>query len=128
MGPYFAIVVLSGNRNQKRLNNVSKGTLEIPLRYLGTGICSICLAAADITEPTAGSGLCASLYGHACDFILTPVGGWPVAEWLSSRAVLQRPRVSLVWILGVDLAVLIGRAEAASHMPQLERPAIRIYN
>uniref|UniRef100_A0A9L0R703 Uncharacterized protein n=1 Tax=Equus caballus TaxID=9796 RepID=A0A9L0R703_HORSE len=31
----------------------------------------------------------------------------PVAEWLSSRAPLERPRVSLVWILGVDMAPVV---------------------
>ena len=32
------------------------------------------------------------------------LGAGPVAEWLSSRALLQRPRVSSVWILGPDMA------------------------
>ena len=31
----------------------------------------------------------------------------PVAEWLSLRTLLRRPRVSLVWILGEDMAPLI---------------------
>ena len=34
-------------------------------------------------------------------------GAGPVAQWLSSRAPLQRPRVSWVWILGTDMAPLI---------------------
>ena len=34
-------------------------------------------------------------------------GVGPVAEWLSSLALLQRPRFSLVRILGVDMAPLI---------------------
>ena len=34
-------------------------------------------------------------------------GASPVAEWLSSRALLGCPRVSLVWILGTDMALLI---------------------
>ena len=34
-------------------------------------------------------------------------GAGPVAEWLSSRALLQRPRISPVRILGGDLALLI---------------------
>ena len=34
-------------------------------------------------------------------------GAGPVAEWLSSCAPLLRPRVSLVWILGTDMAPLI---------------------
>ena len=33
--------------------------------------------------------------------------GCPVAEWLGSCALLWRPGVSLVWILGVDMAPLI---------------------
>ena len=35
------------------------------------------------------------------------VGAGPVAEWLSSRALLLCPRVSLVQILGTDMAQLI---------------------
>ena len=35
------------------------------------------------------------------------LGSSPMAEWLSSRALLRQPRVSLVWILGVDMAPLI---------------------
>ena len=34
-------------------------------------------------------------------------GAGPMAEWLSSQALLQWPRVSLVRILGVDMALLI---------------------
>ena len=34
-------------------------------------------------------------------------GAGPVADWLSSLALLQRPRVSLVRILGADMAPLI---------------------
>ena len=34
-------------------------------------------------------------------------GAGPVAEWLSLRAPLGQPRVSLVQILGVDMALLI---------------------
>ena len=34
-------------------------------------------------------------------------GAGPVAEWLSSRTLLQRPGVSLVRILGADIAPLI---------------------
>ena len=33
--------------------------------------------------------------------------GRPVAEWLTSRSQLQWPRVSLVRILGADLALLV---------------------
>ena len=35
------------------------------------------------------------------------MGADPMAEWLSSHALLQWPRVSLVQILGVDMAPLI---------------------
>ena len=35
------------------------------------------------------------------------IGAGPVAEWLSSCTLLQQPRVSLVWILGADRALLI---------------------
>ena len=35
------------------------------------------------------------------------VGAGPAAEWLSSRALLRRPRVSLVQILGADMAPLV---------------------
>ena len=48
-----------------------------------------------------------------------------MAEWLSSCALLQRPRVSLVWILGVDLALSSNQAEVVSHMPQLEGPTTK---
>ena len=34
-------------------------------------------------------------------------GAGPVAEWLGSRALLQWPRVSLVRVLGTDMALLI---------------------
>ena len=55
-------------------------------------------------------------------------GACPLAEWLSSSAALGQPTVSLVWFLGVDMAPLSGHAEAASHVPQLEGPATKIYN
>ena len=51
-----------------------------------------------------------------------------MAEWLSSRAPLQRPRVSAGLILGVDMAPLISHAAGASHMPQLGGPTTKIYN
>ena len=44
-----------------------------------------------------------------------------MAEWLSSRALLQRPRVR-TWHCS------LGHVEVASHIPQLEGPAIKIYN
>ena len=34
-------------------------------------------------------------------------GGLTLAEWLSSPALLRRPRVSLVRILGTDMAPLV---------------------
>lgn len=35
------------------------------------------------------------------------LGAGPVAKWLSSRAPLRQPRVSLVWIPGADMVPLI---------------------
>ena len=35
------------------------------------------------------------------------IGSGPMAEWLSSRALLRRPWVSLVRILGTDMALLL---------------------
>ena len=43
-----------------------------------------------------------------------------MAEWLSSRTPLQRPRVSLVWILGANMVHSSGCTEAASHIAQSE--------
>ena len=51
-----------------------------------------------------------------------------MAEWLSSHAPLQQPRVSPVRIVGVDLAPLISHTEVASHIAQPEGPTTRIYN
>ena len=51
-----------------------------------------------------------------------------MAEWLSSHIPLRQPRVSLVRILGTDMAPLISYAEVASPVPQLEGPTTRIYN
>ena len=50
-----------------------------------------------------------------------------MAKWLSSRAVLLRPRVLLVWILGADMAPLIRPRWAASHIAQPEALTTRIY-
>ena len=50
-----------------------------------------------------------------------------MAKWLSSRAPL-RPGVLVVWTLCVDLAWLIGHAEAACHRAQPEGPAVRLYS
>ena len=49
-----------------------------------------------------------------------------MAEWLSSHAPLWWPRVSLVRILGADMAS--HHAKVASHMPQPEALTTRIYN
>ena len=51
-----------------------------------------------------------------------------MAEWLSSRASLQRPRVSLIRILGADMGPSSGHVEAASHIAQPEAITTRIYN
>ena len=48
-----------------------------------------------------------------------------MAEWLSLRSAVWWPRVSPVQILGMDMALLTGRAEAASHLPQLEGPTTK---
>ena len=48
-----------------------------------------------------------------------------MAEWLSLRVLLRRPRVR---ILGAVVAPLSGSNEAASHIPQLEGPETEIYN
>ena len=48
-----------------------------------------------------------------------------MAKWLSLRAPLQWPRVSLVRILGAEWHCSSGQAEAASHMPQLEGATTR---
>lgn len=41
------------------------------------------------------------------DFKIQIFGAGPMAEWLSLRALLQRPRVLLVLILGTGMALLI---------------------
>ena len=51
-----------------------------------------------------------------------------MAGWLSSPAPLRRPRVPLVWILGVDMDRSSGHAEVVSHMPQVEGLTPRIYS
>ena len=51
-----------------------------------------------------------------------------MAQWLSSCTLLQQPWVSLVQILGLDLAPSSSHAEAVSHTAQLEGPTTRIYN
>ena len=53
------------------------------------------------------------------------IGASPVAEWLSLRTALRRPRVSPVRILGADMDHSSSHAEAASHMPQLEWPTTK---
>ena len=54
--------------------------------------------------------------------------GGPVAQWLSSRTPLWRPRASLVGILDVDMAPLIKPCWGNIHMPQLEEPTTKIHN
>ena len=49
---------------------------------------------------------CRTSYNNVHEEI-SKYGAGPVAEWLSSRALLRRPRVSAVQILGVDMAPLI---------------------
>ena len=53
------------------------------------------------------------------------VGAGPLAEWLTSSALLRRAGVSLVRILVADMAPLIRPSEAASHTPQLEGPTTK---
>ena len=54
-------------------------------------------------------------------------GAGPVAEWLSSPTPLRRPRVSPVWILGADVAPLIGPCwDGVPH--STTRYTITIYN
>ena len=61
-------------------------------------------------------------------FLKKEYGASPVAEWLSLRAPLRQPRVSLVQILGVDMTPRIPQAEVASHMPQPEALTTGMYN
>ena len=51
-----------------------------------------------------------------------------MAEWLSFHALLHRPRVSPVRVLGADLAHSSSHAEAVSHTAQPEGPTTGIYN
>ena len=51
-----------------------------------------------------------------------------MTRWLSSHALLQQPRLSLVQILGAKWHHSSGHGEVASHMPQLEGPTTKIYN
>ena len=51
-----------------------------------------------------------------------------MAQWLSSHAPLQWPRVLPVQILGADMHHSSGHAEVASHIAQPEGPTARIYN
>ena len=65
---------------------------------------------------------------HEFYFKIFIIGAGPLTEWLSSCAPLWRPGVSLVQILGADMAPLISHAEVASHRAQPEGPATRRYN
>ena len=51
-----------------------------------------------------------------------------MVKWLSSRALLLRPRVSLVRILGATWHRSLGHAEVVSHIAQPESLTTRIYN
>ena len=51
-----------------------------------------------------------------------------MAKWLSSRALLRRPRVSRFESWVRMWHCLLGHAEVVSHVPQLEGPTAKIYN
>ena len=55
-------------------------------------------------------------------------GASPVAEWLSSHARLWWPRVLRLGSWAQAWHRSSGHVEAASHIPQLERRATKIYN
>ena len=55
-------------------------------------------------------------------------GAGPVAEWLSSRAPLQRPRFHRFGSWAQTWHRSLGHDEAMSHMPQLEGPTTKICN
>ena len=46
--------------------------------------------------------------------------GPALAKWVGSRALLQQRGVSLVWILGMDMALLMGQCWGSIHMLQAE--------
>ena len=54
------------------------------------------------------------------------LGAGPMVEWLSWRALLRWPRVSLVWILGADMTPLI--KPCVGSVPQPEGPTTGTYN
>ena len=56
------------------------------------------------------------------------LGPGPVAQWLSSQALLQLPWVSPVWIPLRTWHLSSGHAEAASHIAKPEGPITRICN
>ena len=58
------------------------------------------------------------------------LGAGPMAVWLSSSALLRRPRVSPVWILGAAWTWhrSPGHVEAVSHVRQPEALTTRIHN
>ena len=60
-----------------------------------------------VRESMVFLALLGSLLSHFKFSLKNCPGADPVAEWLSLYAPLQQPRVSLVWILGVDMAPLI---------------------
>ena len=51
-----------------------------------------------------------------------------MAEWLSSHALLARPRASPVWILGANIHHSSGLVEATSHVAEPEGPTSRMHN
>ena len=53
------------------------------------------------------------------------VGAGPVAEWLSSHALLRRPGFHGFGSWAGTWHRSLGHAEAASHMPQLEGPTTK---
>ena len=75
--------------------------------------------------------VCLSLQRICCrDLNCVTLGAGPVPKWLSSHALLQQPRVSLVRILGGGGTWhhSSDHAEVASHIAQPEGPTTRIYN
>ena len=55
-------------------------------------------------------------------------GASPVAEWLSSQALLRWPRILLVWILGTDAALLIKPCWGSIPQSTARRTTTTIYN
>ena len=62
------------------------------------------------------------------EVIIKCVGGWPMAKWLSLRALLRQPGARWFGSWARTYAASSSRAVAASHMEELEWPTSRIYN